>query len=147
MMRWEKITSFDQEFARPRGLRIPGESVYRSLFKRARPSEKCVIPEAIYGTVFFKFKVYSNYVIRRQHSREQWEAFRLYKDWLLARYAKGEGEDPLEKLLVLFWRVQRIMNPAAVKPHGEEADTLQQDFDAMKPVFEDPAGLKITPMD
>lgn len=106
-----------------------------------------MIPEAIYGTVFFKFKVYSNYVIRRQHSREQWEAFRLYKDWLLARYAKGEGEDPLEKLLVLFWRVQRIMNPAAVKPHGEEADTLQQDFDAMKPVFEDPAGLKITPMD
>ena len=146
-MRWEMMTDFRSEFIRPIGLRIPGEYVYRHYLKTVR-KKKCVIPEARNGVANFMFQVFSTYQLRLRQSEEQWELFRFAKDLFLARYIRNKEEpDPQDKLLVFFWRAQRILSPGAVRLFGKTADPLLQDYEESRELFDRPDGIKIVAAD
>lgn len=83
---------------------------------------------------------------KKIHAEEQWELYRLAKDFALFSAIEGSRLEKkvFEKLLYPFYLAQRVMNPAAVRPFGDDADELMKTMKENMEFFEK-GEVRITP--
>lgn len=103
----------------------------------------CHIPPHISGPIAFRVACFTDLIRLRIEAEQDLETYRLLKDMVLS--PQGMSEKTREIVLYQFWRWQRRMNPAAIRPYTDVVEDLHKQMEDLKSFFESGQGLSITP--
>ena len=53
------------------------------------------------------------------------------------------SQQVVDRIMAMFWKWHRTVEPGAVKPTGSSADELLKQMDNMKAIFENQAGIEV----
>lgn len=146
-MRWEKIGDWKEVTGTISRLTIPGEYIYR-MWERLRFNTR-ILPLPKAGLESFLLEAFL-----RAHELEQRRAVENQMYWTAASLMLVQclpeatvSQQVIDRIMAMFWKWHRTVEPGAVKPTGASADELLEQMDQMKAIFDNQAGIEVMAAD
>jgi hypothetical protein len=142
-MRWQKLSDWDSLTKNKSRLLIPGEHYYR-MWEHLRMN--CVVlPLPRVGIESFLLDAFL-----RVHELEQRRDVENQMYWTAVALMLVQcvpeasvSQQVVDRIMAMFWKWHRTVEPGAVKPTGSSADELLKQMDNMKAIFENQAGIEV----